>query len=55
MKRRNGLFNGWWLDMAGRKIRRIYRNEYPELYRLHRICSSYERQDKERRPTAKDS
>lgn len=29
-----GAFNGWWLDMAGRKIRRIYRNEYGELYRL---------------------
>jgi hypothetical protein len=32
-----GLFNGWWLDMGGKKLRRIRRNEYPELYRLHRI------------------
>jgi hypothetical protein len=42
--KRQGLFNGWWLDMAGNRIRRIYRNEYPELYRLHRICTAYERQ-----------
>jgi hypothetical protein len=48
----SGLFNGWWLDMAGKKLRRIRRNEYPELYRLHRVCSDYE---KERRPIAKDS
>lgn len=46
MKRKgSGLFNGYWLDMQGKKIRRIYRREYPELYRLHRICSMYERLD----------
>lgn len=33
-----GLFTGYWLDMAGNRIRRIYRSEYPELYRLHRLC-----------------
>lgn len=31
-----GLFNGWWTDLAGNKLRRIRRDEYPELYRLHR-------------------
>lgn len=52
MKRRNrqGLFNGFWLDAEGERIRvgwkrdkagvvrpkylRIRRDEYPELYRL---------------------
>lgn len=49
MKRKNpGLFNGYWLDMQGNKIRRIYKAEYPELYRLHRICSTYERMDANR-------
>jgi hypothetical protein len=45
MKRRNpnaGLFNGYWLNMDGTKIRRIRQNEYPELYRLHRLCSEVE-------------
>ena len=39
-KRRNpnaGLFNGYWLDTNGKRIRRLVRSEYPELYRLHRI------------------
>jgi hypothetical protein len=38
MKRnaRAGLFTGWWTDLDGTKIRRIYRSEYPELYRLHK-------------------
>jgi hypothetical protein len=46
VKRGPGLFNGYWLDMAGNKIRRIYRSEYGELYRLHRLCAMYEKQDK---------
>ena len=33
---RAGLFTGWWTDLDGKKVRRIYRSEYPELYRLHR-------------------
>ena len=37
-----GLFNGFWTDLEGNKIRRIYRSEYPELYRLHRLCSELE-------------
>jgi hypothetical protein len=37
-----GLFNGYWLNMDGTKQRRIYRSEYPELYRLHRLCSEVE-------------
>jgi hypothetical protein len=41
---RSGLFNGWWLDMQGRRVERIKRDEYPELYRLHRICAEQERQ-----------
>lgn len=44
--KRPSLFNGYWLDMDGNQIRRIWRKEYPELYRLHRICSMYERQAK---------
>jgi hypothetical protein len=38
VSRRNspGLFNGWWTDLDGRKLRRIRRDEYPMLYRLHR-------------------
>ena len=32
--KRAGLFNGFWLDLSGKKIRRIRRDEYPELYRL---------------------
>jgi hypothetical protein len=31
-----GLFNGFWLDGSGEKVRRIQRAEYPELYRLWR-------------------
>jgi hypothetical protein len=45
MKRRNpnaGLFGQWWLDMEGNRIRRIQRSEWPELYRLHRLCSEVE-------------
>jgi len=34
MKRRPSLFNGFWLDMSGRKIGRVLRREYAELYRL---------------------
>jgi hypothetical protein len=45
MKRGPGLFTGYWLDMKGNRLRRIYRNEYGELYRLHRICSQYEKTD----------
>ena len=37
-----GLFTGWWTDLEGKRIRRIRRNEFPELYRLHRICSEQE-------------
>lgn len=33
-KKGPGLFHGFWLDMAGRKLRRIYHSEYGELYRL---------------------
>ena len=38
MKRnpRAGLFTGYWTTLDGKKIRRIYRSEYGELYRLHR-------------------
>ena len=38
MKRnpRAGLFNGYWLDMQGNRIRRIYRTSTGELYRLER-------------------
>lgn len=32
----SGLFTGWWTSLDGKKIRRIRRDEYPELYRLHR-------------------
>ena len=38
MSRRNpraGLFVGWWFSMDGKKLRRIARHEYPELYRLN--------------------
>lgn len=38
-KRKNpnaGLFTGWWYKPDGTKLRRIRRDEYPELYRLHR-------------------
>lgn len=35
MKRRNpGLFTGWWTDLNGKRLRRVRRNEYGELYRL---------------------
>ena len=33
---RAGLFSGWWYDMDGKKLRRIRKDEYPTLYRLHR-------------------
>ena len=29
-----GLFHGWWYTADGKKIRRIHRHEYPELYSL---------------------
>lgn len=29
-----GVFNGWWTDLAGNRLRRIRRSEYAELYRL---------------------
>jgi hypothetical protein len=32
--KRAGLFNGFWLTLDGAKLRRIRRDEYPELYRL---------------------
>ena len=32
--KRQGLFNGYWLTPSGDRIRRIRRDEYPELYRL---------------------
>lgn len=43
-RRRNGagLFNGYWLNMDGTKQRRIFRSEYGELYRLHRLCLEVE-------------
>lgn len=31
---RAGLFNGYWTDLAGKKLGRVRRSEYPELYRL---------------------
>lgn len=36
MKRhqRQGLFNGYWTSTSGARIRRIRRDEYPDLYRL---------------------
>lgn len=37
-----GLFTGYWKDMSGKRIRRIYRSEYPEIYRLHRLCKEVE-------------
>lgn len=43
--KRPSLFNGYWHDMEGNKIRRIWRKEYGELYRLHRLCVEYEKQD----------
>ena len=38
MKRnpRQGLFNGFWTDLEGNRIRRIYREEYGPLYELVR-------------------
>ena len=35
-KKPPGLFNGWWTDLRGNRIRRVYRSDYPELYRLWR-------------------
>jgi hypothetical protein len=32
--KRAGLFNGYWTDLAGKRQRRIRRDEYGELYRL---------------------
>jgi hypothetical protein len=32
--KRQGLFNGYWLTLDGRKVRRIRRDEYGPLYRL---------------------
>jgi hypothetical protein len=48
VKRGPGLFTGYWLDMKGNRLRRIYRSEYGELYRLHRICREYEKTDASR-------
>lgn len=31
---KTGVFNGYWLTPSGAKLRRIRRDEYPELYRL---------------------
>ena len=31
---RAGLFCGTWTDLAGKKIRKVQRQEYGELYRL---------------------
>lgn len=32
-----GAFVGWWTDLAGNRLRRIHRSEYPELYRLLKL------------------
>jgi len=32
--KREGLFHGYWLSMDGKRIGRIRRSEYAELYRL---------------------
>jgi hypothetical protein len=37
VKRKPGLFNGYWLDRDGRKAGRVRRSEYGELYRLHAL------------------
>ena len=37
-----GLFPGYWTDLAGKKLRRVRRDEYPELYRIHRLCAEVE-------------
>ena len=44
MKRKpnQGLFPGYWTDLAGKKLRRVRRDEYPELYRIHRLCAQVE-------------
>ena len=34
--KRAGLFNGYWYDLEGQKLRRIRRDEYPMLYRVWR-------------------
>ena len=34
MKRKSGLFNGYWLDETGKKIRRATRRELAIAYRL---------------------
>jgi hypothetical protein len=52
VKRGPGLFNGFWTTLDGKVIRRIYRSEYGELYRLHRICVMYEKQDAAKRQAA---
>ena len=33
-RKRTGLFNGFWLDHEGRRIRRLTGAELAELYRL---------------------
>ena len=37
-----GLFHGHFTDLDGKKIRRVRRSEYAELYRLHRLCKEVE-------------
>lgn len=34
MVKRPALFNGYWFDMAGKKLRRVSRLEHGELRRL---------------------
>jgi hypothetical protein len=32
--KRAGFFNGYWTTLDGKRMRRIRRDEYPDLYRL---------------------
>ena len=41
-KPNQGLFPGYWTDLAGKKLRRVRRDEYPEMYRLHRLATEVE-------------
>ena len=33
--KRQGLWNGYWLSMSGKRLRRLTRAEIAELYRLY--------------------
>jgi hypothetical protein len=48
VKRGPGLFPAWWTDPEGKRLKKITRREFAELYRLHRLCTQLERAENQK-------